>query len=100
MTMCKAACHHALQRDIGDWFEGKYLLKHETHDFYPLDDTKFPPHERLTKIIDFILQKTPDGGLLSSSIEKRGNDEAGYCYIQNVGVKKIVDGIEHVIERK
>lgn len=29
MIMAKAAVHHALQRPIGDWFEGKFLIKHE-----------------------------------------------------------------------
>jgi hypothetical protein len=38
--------------------------------------------------------------LLKSSIEKRGNDESGYCYIQNVKIKKVIDGKEHIIEKK
>lgn len=81
MTMVKAAAHHALSREIGDWFEGKYLIKHEKRDEFPLDVSKFPPHERLSKYMDFIIQKMPDGTRLHSSIEKRGNDESGYCYI-------------------
>lgn len=58
MTMVKAAAHHALRREIGDWFEGKFLIKHEKLDaFSPLDMSQFPPYERLTKTMDFIIQK-------------------------------------------
>jgi hypothetical protein len=54
--MVKAAAHHALRREIGDWFEGKYLIKHDKLDtFSPLDFTQLPPHERLTKYMDFII---------------------------------------------
>jgi hypothetical protein len=45
MIMTKAAVHHALQRPIGDWFEGKFLIKHEQNKQFPLDISKFPPHE-------------------------------------------------------
>ena len=100
MIMAKAAVHHALARPIGDWFEGKYLIKHEQNDSFPLDTTKFPPHEKLTKQIDFIIKKGSDGRIIESSIEKRGNDESGYCYIENIKMKKIIDGKVHVIEKK
>lgn len=100
MIMAKAAVHHALARPIGDWFEGKYLIKHEQNDSFPLDMTKFPPHEKLTKQIDYIIKKGSDGKIIESSIEKRGNDESGYCYIENIKMKKIIDGKVHVIEKK
>ena len=101
MTMVKQAAHHALRREIGDWFEGKYLIKHEKLDsFSPLDLTQLPSYEKLTKYMDFIVQKQPDGTMLHSSIEKRGNDESGYCYIQNVKIRKVIDGKDHIIEKK
>lgn len=100
MIMAKAAVHHALQRPIGDWFEGKYLIKHEMRDSFPLDLSKFPPHEKLNKYMDFIIKKNSDGSVVESSIEKRGNDESGYCYIQNIKNRKIIDGKEYIIEKK
>jgi len=100
MTMAKAAVHHALQRPIGDWFEGKYLLKHEQNDMFPLDTSKFPPHEKLTKLVDFVIKKSSTGEIIESSIEKRGNDESGYCYIENIKTKKFIDGKMHYIEKK
>jgi len=100
MIMAKAAVHHALQRPIGDWFEGKYLIKHEQNELFPLDTRKFPPHEKVTKQIDFIIKKSNDGTLIESIIEKRGNDESGYCYIENIKVKKVIDGKIHCIEKK
>jgi hypothetical protein len=56
MTMVKSAAHHSLQRNIGEWFEGKHLVKHDVLDpFSPVNMEKLPPHERMTKYIDFIL---------------------------------------------
>lgn len=101
MIMAKAAVHHALSRPIGDWFEGKYLLKHEMRgEVFPLDLTKFPPHELLNKYMDFIIEKGRDGSVVESSIEKRGNDESGYSYIKNIKSKRIIDGKMHIIEKK
>ena len=101
MTMVKAAIHHALQREIGDWFEGKYLIKHQLRDSPPIDTSKFPPHEQLVKFVDFINIKQSDGNnQVFSSIEKRGNDESGFCYFQNIRTHKIIDGNEHIIEKK
>jgi hypothetical protein len=67
---------------------------------FPLDLSKFPPHEKLNKYMDFIIKKNSDGSVVESSIEKRGNDESGYCYIQNIKNRKIIDGKEHIIEKK
>jgi hypothetical protein len=100
MIMAKAAVHHALSRPIGDWFEGKFLIKHEMRESFPLDLSKFPPHEKLNKYMDFILEKNRDGSVVESSIEKRGNDESGYSYIKNIKTKRIVDGKVHIIEKK
>lgn len=36
MTMCKAAVHHCLHAPIGEWFEGKYLIKHEEQTSSPM----------------------------------------------------------------
>lgn len=81
MTLVKSAAHHALARDIGVWFEGKYLIKHVKVDaFCPLDLDRFPPHEKLKKYMDFVLIKKNDGRKNEGCIEKRGSDESGYCY--------------------
>lgn len=50
--------------------------------------------------MDFIVQKQSDGSFVSSSIEKRGNDESGYCYIKNIKHMKNIDGQVHIIEKK
>ena len=100
MIMTKAAVHHALSRPIGDWFEGKFLIKHQSRESFPLDLSKFPPHEKLDKYMDFILEKNRDGSIVESSIEKRGNDESGYSYIKNIKTKRIIDGKVHIIEKK
>jgi hypothetical protein len=100
MIMAKAAVHHALSRPIGDWFEGKYLIRHEMRESFPLDLTTFPPHEKLSKQMDFIIERNRDGSKAESSIEKRGNDESGYSYIKNIRTKKNIDGKEHIINKK
>lgn len=50
--------------------------------------------------MDFILKKNSDGSVIQSSIEKRGNDESGYCYIENIKTRRIIDGKEYIIEKK
>ena len=37
---------------------------------------------------------------MKSSIEKRGNELSGFCYIQNLRIKKYIDGKEHTINKK
>jgi hypothetical protein len=101
MSMCKAAVHNALHKDIGTWFEGKYLIRHMKLDhFMPVELSTFPPYETLIKQIDFINLQNLDPNIVSCSVEKRGNDEAGYCYIQNFKLKKIIDGRPQYIEKK
>jgi hypothetical protein len=67
---------------------------------FPLDTSKFPPNEKLTKLVDFVIRKSNAGDIIESTIEKRGNDESGYCYIENIKSRRIIDGMAHRIERK
>ena len=77
MTLVKAAVHYAFHAPIGEWFEGKYLVKHELppnqHSF-PIDEKKLPTHEIITIQVDYIVQRNGSGQVIESSIEKRGND--------------------------
>lgn len=45
MTLAKCAVHHLIRREIGDWFEGKYLVQHmRIETFMPVNFDIFPPH--------------------------------------------------------
>lgn len=56
MVLVKAAVHHCFGAPIGDWFEGKYLIKHDTDSsVFPIDRKKLPQHEEITILIDYIL---------------------------------------------
>jgi hypothetical protein len=91
MLNTKKAVHSVLSAPIGEHFDAKYLIKHEKdlselHDSLelPIDKSKFPSHEQIDIILDFIILKDSEGKKTLGSIEKRGNEISGYCYIQNL----------------
>jgi hypothetical protein len=107
MLNTKMAVHSVLSAPIGEHFDAKYLIKHEKDlselqdsTEAPIDKLKFPNHEQVDIILDFIILKDSEGKRTLGSIEKRGNENSGYCYIQNLQFKKLVEGKEHIIKKK
>lgn len=107
MLNTKMAVHSVLSAPIGEHFDAKYLIKHEKDlaelveaNEAPIDKSKFPTHEQVDIIMDFIIMKDREGKKTLGSIEKRGNEISGYCYIQNLQFKKLVAGEEHIIKKK
>ncbi len=91
MLNAKMAVHSVLSAPIGEHFDAKYLIKHEKdladlqdNNEPPIDRSKFPTHEQVDIILDFIILKNSEGKRTLGSIEKRGNENSGYCYIQNL----------------